>query len=197
MSSSGSSMSGGGGSGSQQDFVGRMKTFGANAAGLLRERDWIRTLRGPRVFAGVGDDGTLNGWSSPSGSDARMRLQKNFGFFISNYLLICAILTSYCILTDLALLFWVVLVGGAWFYALRVHKFAVIDLGSVTVNSNHQYFGLVFLTSILLVFFVGPSFLWVLTVTSILAAAHAVFRTPSYDDKTFDSGGVSHGEDNI
>ena len=35
------------------------------------------------------------------------------------------------------------------------------------MNSNHQYFGLVFLTSIL-VFFVGPSFLWVLTVTSIL-----------------------------
>ena len=188
-------MSGGGGSGSQQDFVGRMKTFGANAAGLLRERDWIRTLRGPRYLLGwVMMEPSLDGLRQAAVMPGCVCEKPQLLHFRLPAIVRSSRRTAFF---DLALLFWVVLVGGAWFYALRVHKFAVIDLGSVTVNSNHQYFGLVFLTSILLVFFVGPSFLWVLTVTSILAAAHAVFRTPSYDDKTFDSGAVSHGEDNI
>ena len=171
--------------------IARLRNYSATGYKLLSSREWRNTLRGPSTFFGVGESvrEDLQGWNVPKGMEIGPRLTKNLNFFATNYAGFSTALMTYEILQDWSIMLWLLGVFGIWTFVLRAaaagQLFPLVVQG-VTIEKNKLYLGMSVATSIILIVYVGSTFLFVTGCTFLFALLHSTFRNPlSY--KTHDS----------
>ena len=168
--------------------VARLRNYSTTAANILKNRDWTGTLRYPQTFLGItsttGTDQTSSivaGWNVPKGKEIGPRLTKNASFFATNYAAFSAALMTYEILSDWTVLLWLVGVFGIWTFVIRAaaagQLFPLVVQG-VTIEKNKLYVGMSVMTSLILTYYVGSTFLFVTGCTMVFALLHSTFRNP-------------------
>src|SRR5205085_11136444 len=112
--------------------------------------------------------------SKPSNiAEVQSRVSYNLGYFSSNYAVVFVMLSIYSLLTNLTLLFFLVLVvGGMW--GIRKLGGADLDIGVVRATTSQLYTGLVCI-SVPLFFFASPisTALWLIGATGVTILGHA------------------------
>jgi hypothetical protein len=197
--------------------IARLKNYSSTGIKILRSRDWKGTLRYPQLFFGItsttANDQTSSeesGWNVPKSSELGARLTKNASFFATNYALFSVLLMSYEILSDWTIMFWLFGVFGIWTFVIRAAadgKIFPIVVSGVTIDRNKGYMVMSLLTSIILIVYVGSTFLFVTGCTLVFSFLHSTFRNPlSYKthDSTegnnlngIESGGIELGGDSL
>ncbi|KAH3668213.1 hypothetical protein OGAPHI_001967 [Ogataea philodendri] len=109
--------------------------------------------------------------------EIQKRVNFNINYFSSNYILIIAIISCYCILTNL-LLFFIIAADAAVIYAVQtVFKHSEeIQFAGFKLTKSGVYFTLLFIN--LPVLFVANPFttlIWLASVSAVVIVPHAVF----------------------
>ena len=106
-------------------------------------------------------------------ADVQSRVNYNLSYFSSNYAVVFVMLSIYSLLTNLALLFLIVLVvGGMW--GIGKLGGADLDIGVVKATSSQLYTGLL-CVSVPLFFWASPfqTALWLIGATGVSILGHA------------------------
>ena len=106
-------------------------------------------------------------------AEAQSRVNYNLGYFSSNYAVVFIMLSIYSLLTNLTLLFLILLVGGG-LWGIRKLGGADLDIGVVKATSSQLYTGLVVI-AVPTFFFASPftTFLWLIGATGFSILGHA------------------------
>ena len=131
-------------------------TFGVDPAevqGLITElktRKWMATLRPIPVFVGS------NYFSKPrTTTEAMGRVEANLPFFLTNYLILCAMVTVVTILLKPSLIFIGALLGVFWFWASRQE---FLQIGpSIQLQGRNKMIAMTSLTGAILFIFAGTT----------------------------------------
>jgi hypothetical protein len=106
-------------------------------------------------------------------SEVQTRINYNLGYFSSNYLAVALMLTIYCLITNLTLLFVIVFsIGGV--YLIRKLDGRDLELGTTRVATSQLYTFLLII-AIPLTIYSNPmgSALWLIGATSVCTFGHA------------------------
>ena len=105
--------------------------------------------------------------------EVQSRVNYNLSYFSSNYTVVFIMLTVYSLLTNLWLLFVIVLVGGGMWGIGRLRG-ADLDIGVVRATSAQLYTGLA-CVAIPMTFVASPisTFLWLIGATGVSILGHA------------------------
>src|SRR5271154_7283503 len=106
-------------------------------------------------------------------SEVQSRVNYNLGHFSSNYAVVFVMLSIYSLLTNLTLLFLIILVGGG-LWGIRKLGGADLDIGVVKATSSQLYTGLAVI-AVPTFFFASPltTFLWLIGATGVSILGHA------------------------
>ena len=107
--------------------------------------------------------------------DMQTRVNYNLGYFSSNYAVVFVMLSIYSLLTNLLLLFVILLVvGGMW--GIGKLGGADLDIGVMRATSSQLYTALL-CVSVPLTFIASPitTFLWLIGATGVSILGHASF----------------------
>lgn len=106
-------------------------------------------------------------------AEAQSRVNYNLGHFSSNYAVVFVMLSIYSLLTNLTLLFLIILVGGG-LWGIRKLGGADLDIGVVKATSSQLYTGLAVI-AVPTFFFASPltTFLWLIGATGVSILGHA------------------------
>ena len=108
-------------------------------------------------------------------AEVQSRASYNLSYFSSNYAAVFVMLSIYSLLTNLLLLFVIILVfGGMW--GIGKLGGADLDIGVVRATSSQLYTGLV-CVAVPLLFLASPitTFLWLIGATGVSILGHASF----------------------
>eukprot|EP00945_MAST-04E_sp_MAST-4E-sp1_P000873 g873.t1 len=152
-------------------------------------RDWRGTLRSWEDFASApaADEKSgrqLPAFNAPSSPQLKNRVIRNISYFVTNYVLVYAVLTIYGIVSDLTNLVIAGIMGVLWYYVVVIFPTTEAPIvGGLKITQEHLY-KISMLASVIIGFFLlGEIFNWVLTIGSIFCLLHAVFRVPTYNDR--------------
>ena len=161
----------------------KVPAFAAEYVDAVSARDWRGTLRGWQDFA-VSKDGDQAAFNLPKGPMVKARVVKNVSYFITNYVLVYATLTVYGVVSDAYNLFISSLLGGCWYFVVKVFP-TLTNTPSINgkkITQQHLYMLTGAASAVIGFILLGEIFWSVLTVGTIFNLGHAAFRIPSYRD---------------
>ncbi|KAL2072848.1 hypothetical protein VTL71DRAFT_12191 [Oculimacula yallundae] len=115
-------------------------------------------------------------------SEIQSRVNYNLGYFSSNYAVVFTMLSIYSLLTNLWLLFDLILIiGGIW--GIGKLGGADLDIGVLRATSSQLYTGLLVI-AVPLTFFAGPfsTLLWLIGASGVTILGHASFMDKPIDE---------------
>jgi len=115
-------------------------------------------------------------------SEVQSRVNYNLGHFSSNYAVVFVMLSIYSLLTNLKLLFDIILVvGGMW--GIGKLEGRDLEIGTLKATSSQLYTGLLCIT-IPLGFIASPisTFLWLIGASGVTILGHASFMDKPIDE---------------
>ncbi|OWB62582.1 hypothetical protein B5S29_g3516 [[Candida] boidinii] len=128
----------------------------------------IRSLRSPHDFF------DYKRISVPKNiHDLTSKITFNIKHFTSNYILIVALLSAYCILTNLPLLILVLFVAGSIFFVQKLEG-APLNLGFIKFETTHLY-TIILLISLPLLIISSPmtTIFWLASISGSIVFVHA------------------------
>lgn len=111
--------------------------------------------------------------------EATTRLQKNLGYYRTNYLVFGVAITTLAFLSNPISLIWMALVGLLWFYLFMVRT-APLVINGREFSEREKLLGMS-AASFVVIFFltnVGAIFLYGASLGAMMIAVHAAFREP-------------------
>ncbi|KAL5321163.1 hypothetical protein ACEPPN_011975 [Leptodophora sp. 'Broadleaf-Isolate-01'] len=115
-------------------------------------------------------------------TEIQSRVNYNLGYFSSNYAVVFTMLSIYSLLTNLWLLFDLILIiGGIW--GIGKLGGADLDIGVLHATSSQLYTGLLVI-AVPLTFFAGPfsTLLWLIGASGVSILGHASFMDKPIDE---------------
>jgi hypothetical protein len=115
-------------------------------------------------------------FSKPTGwGEAQSRINFNLGYFSTNYAIVFSLLSIYSLVTNILLLFVIILVAGGM-YGIGCLQGNDLNLGFTTFTSSQLYTGLL-IVAIPLGFFASPisTILWLIGASAVTILGHASF----------------------
>lgn len=132
-------------------------------------RNWMNTMRPVSVFLGPSQ------FKKPVGkSEVVSRLQSNLPYFFTNYVLVFIIFLIFTIITSPLLFFSVCIIGYGWYWA---NGQEMLSLGPVKLEGKTKMITLSVATLIAILLVAGSSIVWVLALTGVMSAGHAIMHT--------------------
>ena len=116
--------------------------------------------------------------SLPAPSEIVHRVRTNLTYFQTNYFVLFAVLGVYCVLTSPSLIFWLLILGGLWLYALRIRT-TPFEIAGRELPTKAVIGFLAALTVFVFWFAsIGNTIFWLLGASVCLVGAHSLFYTP-------------------
>jgi len=150
-----------------------------NKSKLSKIKDWFKERRSE--VKPWGEFFNTRKFVRPSNaSEATSRLVSNVRVYQANYIMICMLMTFYCILTSPLLLIGLTMSVGGCLYISTKGQGKTIKLFGKEFSTIQQY-GLVFLICMPLFFFAsaGSTVFWIIGASMVIIGAHAVMISAS------------------
>ena len=103
------------------------------------------------------------------------RLRSNFSFFYLNYIILSVILLATAIMISPTSLLSIALLGGLWFYVMKVTQDGYTIAG-VQISNKVATFSMTVVTVLCLVYFLSSVFLWTFSTTALCVFSHSALR---------------------
>jgi len=153
------------------NFNNTLETSAPEVSGLLtklQQRDWRNTLRSPIIFF------SPRYFSKPRTSvEATTRIEHNITFYLTNYMIICMIITLFSILSEPTILILIVILGFVWNYSMKQE---VIHIGSTALSGRTKMITLATITGLLVFIFAGSVIFSIVGLCSCIVLAHSLFN---------------------
>jgi len=134
----------------------------------FKSRSWLKTVRPVTIFL------QPSLFSAPRNShEAATRLELNLSYFLTNYAIVCVIVSFYSILVRPFLIIIAALNILLWNYALRFHE---LQIGTITLKGNSKYLFLGSVSFLCVFFFAGSTIFMIIGICSTLILLHALFH---------------------
>ena len=114
--------------------------------------------------------------------EVQSRMNYNLGYFSSNYAVVLLMLSVYSMLTNLTLLFGIILIaGGMWGIGKLEGK--DLDIGVVRATTS-QLYTVLLIVGVPLIFFGSPigTLLWLIGASGVTILGHAAFMDKPIDE---------------